>query len=228
MLIVIDNLIDTATVRRFREQLDAADWRDGRQTAGARAAQVKRNQQLADDDPVAQAIGNEILQVLGRHATFVSAALPHRIHPPKFNRYADGGHYGNHVDNAIMPMPGNRGTFRSDVSATLFLTDPADYEGGELTIETHFGTRQVKLPAGSLVLYPSTSLHRVNPVTRGARVSAFLWLQSMVVEDDQRALLYDLDLAIRALTRDGHASQKESLLRLTGVYHNLVRRWAKI
>lgn len=227
MLIVIDKLLDKDTVRQFRERLDSANWIDGRQTAGARALEVKKNQQLADDDETAVTLGKQILQVLGQNATFISAALPLRIHPPKFNRYADGGHYGNHVDNAIMQLPGGRALMRSDVSATIFLTEPEEYDGGELTIETRFGTQRVKLPAGNLVLYPSSSLHRVTPVTRGARTCAFLWLQSMVAEDDQRTLLFDLDRSIISLTRDGHAGQKEQLLHLTGVYNNLLRRWAQ-
>jgi len=227
MLIVINNLLDQDTVRQFRQQLDAAEWIDGRLTAGLTARQVKQNQQLADDNATAVAIGKQILQRLGTHATFISAALPSRIHPPKFNRYADGGHYGNHVDNALMSLPGSNAMMRSDLSATIFLSEPGEYDGGELTIETRFGTPRVKLPAGSMVLYPSSSRHQVTPVTRGARVCAFFWLQSMIADDEQRTLLFDLDRGLGALRDTAQPAQQDALLQLHGVYQNLVRRWAK-
>jgi len=228
MLNVIQNLLDKDTVRQFRERLDAAAWIDGRQTAGNVAGKVKQNEQLSDNDPLAVSLGNEILRRLDKNGTFVSAALPLRIHPPKFNRYADGGTYGNHVDNAVMQLPGSGTLFRSDVSATLFLCEPDEYDGGELTVETHFGTQRVKLPAGSMVLYPSSSLHRVTPVTRGARVCSFFWLQSMVADDDARTLLFDLDTSIRLLRADAATAQNPAVLRLSATYHNLLRRWAKV
>lgn len=227
MLTVIKDLLDADTVREFRAQLESAAWTDGRLTAGSVAMNVKQNQQLADDDPVAVALGGEILRRLEKSATFVSAALPLRIHPPKFNRYADGGHYGNHVDNAIMRLPGSPALFRSDVSATLFLCEPSEYDGGELTVQTTFGAQRVKLPTGSLVLYPSSSLHQVTPVTRGARVCAFLWLQSLVADDAERTMLYELDRGIRTLRQDPLTAGSPALLQLTSVYHNLLRRWAQ-
>lgn len=227
MLTVIENLVDKDTVRAWRVRLDAANWTDGKLTAGRSAVQVKTNQQLADEDPLCVEIGGDILRRLERNPVFISAALPQRIHPPKFNRYADGGQYGNHVDNAIMRIPGTASMFRSDVSATLFLAEPGEYDGGELTVETRFGAQRVKLPAGSLVLYPSSSLHRVTPVTRGVRVCAFLWLQSLVADEDARTLLFDLDRSIQALRREQAVAQGPAVLQLTGVYHNLLRRWAK-
>lgn len=228
MLNVIHNLLDKDTVREFRAQLDAANWVDGRSTAGSVAVKVKQNEQLADNDPVAVALGSEILKRLDKNGTFISAALPLRIHPPKFNRYAGGGTYGNHVDNAVMQLPGSGVLFRSDLSATIFLCEPDEYDGGELTVETHYGAQRVKLPAGSMVLYPSSSLHRVTPVTRGARVCSFFWLQSMVSDDDARTLLFDLDTSIRMLRADAATAQSPAVLRLSGTYHNLLRRWAKV
>lgn len=228
MLTVINDLLDKDTVRHFRERLDNANWIDGRQTAGTVALKVKQNQQLADNDPLAVSLGTEILKRLEKNGTFVSAALPLRIHPPKFNRYADGGHYGNHVDNAVMQLPGTSTLFRSDLSVTLFLSEPGDYDGGELTVDTRFGSQRVKLPAGSAVLYPSSSLHRVTPVTRGARVCSFFWLQSMVADEDARTLLFDLDTSIRMLRADAATAQSPAVLRLSGTYHNLLRRWAKV
>jgi PKHD-type hydroxylase len=228
MLTVIDRLLDKETVLAFRQRLEHANWLDGRQTAGSVAVNVKQNQQLADNDATAVALGGEILKRLEQTPAFISAALPLRIHPPKFNRYAGGGHYGNHVDNAIMPMPGSGGLFRSDLSATVFLCEPEEYDGGELTIDTRFGAQRVKLPAGSMVLYPSGSLHRVTPVTRGARICSFFWLQSMVADDDARTLLFDLDTSIRMLRADAATAQKPAVLQLSGTYHNLLRRWAKV
>lgn len=228
MLTVINNLLDKDTVRQYRERLDNANWIDGKQTAGTVAVKVKQNQQLADNDATAVALGADLLQRLEKHGTFVSAALPMRIHPPKFNRYADGGHYGNHVDNAVMQLPGNGPLFRSDLSMTVFLCEPGEYDGGELTVDTRFGSQRVKLPAGSAVLYPSSSLHRVTPVTRGARVCSFFWMQSMVADEDARTLLFDLDTSIRMLRADAATAQSPAVLRLSGTYHNLLRRWANI
>lgn len=225
MLIPIENVLSKDEVREFRARLDQAPWQDGLKTAGTLARAVKRNQQLEDGSELAVSLGNHILRKLGSHPAFISAALPDKIYPPKFNRYADGGAYGAHVDSALMQVPGTSVTVRSDLSATLFLAEPDEYDGGELEIEGPFGVQAVKLEAGDMVLYPSSSLHRVTPVTRGARIASFFWIQSLVADEGERTLLFDLDQAIQALTptvppEDG------TLLKLTGVYHNLLRRWA--
>ncbi|MBB6122397.1 Fe2+-dependent dioxygenase [Sphingobium subterraneum] len=227
MLIVIDNLLDEGEVARFREQLDQASWIDGAVTAGTRSFTVKQNRQLAEDDPLAVALGNRILHRLGTNALFLSAALPEKIYPPKFNLYQDGGHYGTHVDSAIMRVAAADLTLRTDLSATLFLSDPADYDGGELLIEGAFGAQEVKLAAGDMVLYPSSSLHRVNPVTRGQRIASFFWIQSAVPDEAARALLFDLDQSIQSLSAGASASHPE-IERLTHIYHNLLRRWAQV
>lgn len=227
MLTLIEQVLTTEEVSRFRAHLDAADWQDGLLTAGSLAAGVKHNQQLDEQSDLAIELGNHILRRLGSHPLFISAALPERIYPPKFNRYAGGGHYGAHVDGAVMPLPGSRDTLRSDLSATLFLCEPEEYEGGELTIETAFGAQQVKLAAGDMVLYPSSSLHRVEPVTAGARVCSFFWIQSMVRDEGKRTLLFDLDQSIQGLTPQQQNGDQD-ILRLTGVYHNLLRRWAEV
>ena len=220
MLLPIPDVLDAAQVREFRAALEAASWRDGRITAGHQSARAKDNAQLAEDDPLARRLGAVILEALGGHPLFVSAALPMRIYPPLFNRYAGGQSFGVHVDNAIRQAPdGTR--IRTDLSATLFLADPDEYDGGELSIEDTYGAHSLKLAAGSMLLYPATSLHRVEPVTRGARVASFFWIQSMVRDDGQRTLLFDLDQAIQRLAPD-HASA----IALTGIYHNLLRRWA--
>lgn len=228
MLMVIGNVLDKASVRAFRAQLETAGWSDGQATAGSLAARVKHNQQLPDASPVAQALGRQILGVLGRQPKFLSAALPDRIHPPRFNRYCGGDQYGTHVDGAIMSMPGTTQLLRSDLSVTLFLCEPDEYDGGELTIETKFGAQQVKLAAGDLVLYPSSSLHRVLPVTRGERVCSFFWLQSMVRDDGERELLYDLDQSVQALMASADDTASAQALQLSGIYHNLLRRWASV
>lgn len=225
MLITIDNVLDLAGVRRFRELLDAADWIDGRITAGSLATTVKHNQQLEIDSDLAVSLGNHLLRVLGNHPMFLSAALPEKIVPPRFNRYADGGSFGTHVDAAIMRVERAGMTLRSDLSATLFLCEPDEYDGGELLIETAFGAQAVKLPAGSLVLYPSSSLHQVTPVTRGARTCAFFWIQSLVRDDGERALLFDLDQNLQQLRAQLPADNPQQLA-LHGIYHNLLRRWA--
>lgn len=227
MLMTYDDVLDAATVQRFREALAGAEWIDGATTAGSLSRAVKRNQQLDDRSPAAVRLGNEILRRLGAHPGFLSAALPERIHPPKFNRYAGGGRYGVHVDGAIMRIADANLTLRSDLSATLFLTDPEDYDGGELRIETPFGAQAVKLPAGSMVLYPSSSLHEVTPVTRGERVCAFFWIQSMVRDEAARGLLHDLDRSIQSLSARS-APDDHDIVALTGVYHNLLRRWAVV
>lgn len=227
MLLSITQVLDKNEVRQFRQALEHAPWQDGKLTAGSIAADVKCNQQVDENAEVAIQLGNHILKKLGHHPLFVSAAMPHRIYPPKFNRYAGGGHYGTHVDGAIMPLPGMAYTLRSDVSATLFLCEPEEYEGGELMVETPFGVQEVKLGAGDMVLYPSTSLHQVAAVTQGVRTCAFFWVQSMIRDEGKRSLLFDLDQSIQAVTVD-RARNDAEVLRLTGVYHNLVRRWAEL
>jgi PKHD-type hydroxylase len=224
MLITLESVLSKDEVRSFRTRLDQADWQSGSATAGTLARNVKQNQQLGDGTELAVSLGQHILRRLGQVPLFISAALPNKIYPPKFNRYADGGTYGVHVDSAVMLIPGTSQSMRSDLSATLFLSEPDEYDGGELEIEDAFGAQAVKLEAGDLVLYPSSSLHRVTPVTRGARVASFFWIESLVRDDGARTLLFDLDQAIQGLTTkvgpdDAH------LLKLTGTYHNLLRRW---
>lgn len=225
MLIPIEGVLSKDEVRQFRQRLDVAEWQDGLKTAGTLARSVKRNQQLEDGSPLAVELGNFILRKLGNNPLFVSAALPSRIYPPKFNRYADGGTYGAHVDSAVMAVPGTNVSVRSDLSATLFLAEPDEYEGGELQIEGPFGIQTAKLAAGDMVLYPSSSLHQVTPVTAGARIASFLWIQSLVQNDSSRVLLFDLDQSIQGITPTLVADDPR-LLKLTGVYHNLLRQWA--
>ncbi|RRS02823.1 Fe2+-dependent dioxygenase [Aquabacterium soli] len=224
MLITIENVLSKDDVHAFRAKLDQADWQDGAHTAGPLARNVKQNQQLADGSDLAVALGQHILRQLGQQPLFISAALPNKVYPPKFNRYADGGTYGVHVDSAVMQIPGTGQSMRSDLSATLFLSEPDEYDGGELEIEDTFGAQAVKLEAGDLVLYPSSSLHRVAPVTRGARVASFFWIESLVRDDGERTMLFDLDQAIQGLTPKVPADDAH-LLKLTGTYHNLLRRW---
>lgn len=225
MLTIIENLLDQEEVRRFRDALDDAAWRDGADTAGTRSVAVKQNLQLPRGDALARQLGETILAKLGRHPEFVSASLAEKIWPPVFNLYQDGGHYGTHSDAALMRLPEARLTLRSDLSATLFLSDPDTYDGGELIVEEQFGAQAVKLAAGDMVLYPSSSLHQVAPVTRGRRICAITWIQSAVADNSARALLYDLDQSIRALTPD-RAKDDPEIDRLIHVYQNLLRRWA--
>jgi PKHD-type hydroxylase len=227
MLIAIPDVLTAAEVADVRARLDAADWADGKVTAGHQSAKAKDNAQLPETSTVARELGARVLDALSRNATFFAAALPRRIYPPLFNRYAGGQSFGYHVDNAVRydRSRGGAEPVRTDLSATLFLAAPESYDGGELEIEDTYGTQQVKLPAGHMVLYPGTSLHRVLPVTRGARVASFFWMQSLVRDDGQRRLLYELDLSIRHLTAD--APDHAALVQLTGVYHNLLRRWAE-
>lgn len=225
MLIPMEKVLSKREVAEFRRELDRAEWQDGLGTAGTLARHVKRNEQLEDGREPATSLGEHILRRLGTLPRFISAALPVRIYPPKFNRYADGGTYGIHVDSALMPVPGTNITVRTDLSATLFLAEPEEYDGGELEIESAFGVQSVKLEAGDMVLYPSSSLHRVAPVTRGARIASFFWIQSMVGDEGRRTLLFDLDQSIQALT-PLVAADDDRLLKLTGVYHNLLRCWA--
>lgn len=224
MLITMEAVLSKDEVLAFRAQLDQADWQSGAATAGTLARNVKQNQQLADGTELAVSLGQHILRRLGQVPLFISAALPNKIYPPKFNRYADGGTYGVHVDSAVMQIPGTSQSMRSDLSATLFLSEPDEYDGGELEIEDAFGAQAVKLEAGDLVLYPSSSLHRVTAVTRGARVASFFWIESLVRDDGARTLLFDLDQAIQGLTLKV-AADDAHLLKLTGTYHNLLRRW---
>ena len=226
MLIRIPNVLTKAEVAEVRRVIDAGPWVDGNETSGAQAAQAKANSQLAEDSQERRAAGDFILDKLEKNGLFITAALPLKVYPPLFNRYEGGQTFANHVDNAIRPVRGQNFRIRTDVSATLFLAEPEDYDGGELVIDDTYGPRSVKLSAGDMVVYPSTSLHRVMPVTRGARVGAFFWIQSMVREDAQRSLLFDLDASIQELTAAG--VDNPAIVRLTGVYHNLIRRWAEV
>ena len=224
MLLQIPDVLTPDQVREARQMLDAADWVDGRVTAGHQSSRVKNNLQLPEGSPVARQLGDTILAALQRNSLFISAALPLRVFPPLFNKYEGGGSFGNHVDNAIRQVPGTPHRIRTDLSATLFLAAPEEYDGGELLVEDTYGVHSVKLPAGHMVLYPSTSLHAVRPVTRGARIASFFWIQSMVRDDGQRTLLFDLDSAIQRISAD--APDHPAAVQLTGVYHNLLRRWA--
>ena len=226
MLLQIPDVLTGEQVAHARRLLDAAEWVDGRVTAGRQSAAVKHNEQLREDHPIARELGDVILAALQQNPTFVAAALPSRVFPPLFNRYQGGDAFGNHVDNAIRQIAGTPHRIRTDLSATLFLAGPQEYDGGELVVEDTYGVHSVKLPAGHMVLYPSSSLHHVRPVTRGARVASFFWIQSMIRDDSARTLLYDLDTAIQRLTVD--AADHPSVVQLTSVYHNLVRRWAEI
>jgi PKHD-type hydroxylase len=227
MLVRIPRLLSAEQVAHIRAQLAGTDWVDGKATAGAQSAGPKNNLQVPEDAPAARALGEIILGALGRSEAFMSAALALRVFPPLFNRYDPGMNFGTHIDNAIRfvkPSLGGAIRVRTDLSATLFLTDPADYDGGELVVEDTFGTHQVKLPAGDLILYSATSRHHVTPVTRGSRWSSFFWIQSMVRDEAARAMLFDLDTAIQGLRKQ--VGDSEQVISLTGLYHNLVRRWA--
>lgn len=225
MLLVIPDLLSPDQTRQCREALVRAEWIDGRGTAGHAALKAKRNQQLAADDPLAQRLGELVLQALTANPAFMSATLPLRVLPPRFNRYAGGGTYGFHVDGAVMNVPGAVQRIRTDISSTLFFSDPDEYEGGELVIQDTYGEQRIKLPAGHLVVYPGTSLHQVTPVTRGERLAAFFWTQSLVRDDAQRSLLYAMDQAIQSLTAKG--GNDDEVAQLIGVYHNLLRQWSQ-
>ncbi|SIS42358.1 Fe2+-dependent dioxygenase [Neptunomonas antarctica] len=224
-MIPIRKVFTPEQVQQIRLHLDEADWQGGEITAGQQARRVKHNQQLPQDGTLTQQIGDLILDALARHPVFISAALPQKIFPPMFNRYSVGETYGSHVDNAIRVIPGTTIRLRTDLSATLFLSDPDEYEGGDLQIEDHFGSQCVKLAAGDMILYPSTSLHQVMPVTAGRRVSAVFWLQSMVRSNEQREMLFGLDQSIQSLT-SLHGHEHQDVTRLSGVYQNLIRQWA--
>lgn len=225
MLIQVPNVLSKEQVAKCRKVMDEAAWVDGKTTAGPQAASVKQNGQLPDS-PQARELGDMVLDALGRSALFISAAVPLRVLPPMFNRYGQGQFFGSHVDGAIRSVAGTGIRLRTDMSCTLFLAEPDDYDGGELVIEDNYGSQSVKLPAGDMVLYPSTSVHHVTPVTRGYRVASFFWLQSMVRSDSARSMLFDLDQSIQKLTVDrGH--QDAVVVKLTGIYHNMLRHWAE-
>jgi PKHD-type hydroxylase len=225
VLLQVPQVLDADELARVRAKLAAAAWVDGNATSGYQSAQAKKNEQIAEDSAEARELGDVVLAALARHQLFFSAALPKQVFPPLFNRYNVGMTFGSHVDSAIRTHAGNRLRMRTDLSATLFLASPEEFDGGELVVEDNYGTHSVKLPAGDMVLYPATSLHRVTPVTRGARVASFFWIQSMVRDDAQRTLLFDMDMSIIRLTREhpGHPA----LVSLVGVYHNLLRMWAE-
>ncbi|MEO8669993.1 MAG: Fe2+-dependent dioxygenase [Tahibacter sp.] len=228
MLLHVPNVLDVQQVAHCRERLAASDWLDGRVTAGYQSAQTKNNLQLPDDHPVARELGSIVLDGLSRSPTFVAGALAKRIFPPLFNCYKPGHSFGIHVDNAVRyPRTGeDRSAMRTDLSATLFLSEPDEYEGGELVVEDSFGTHSVKLPAGDLILYPAGSLHQIEPVRSGERVASFFWIQSMVRDDAERRLLFDLDLAIQNLNLQ--VAKHPAMVQLVGIYHNLLRRWTEI
>lgn len=226
MLLQIPNVLTAEQIAYCRQKLDAADWMDGRITAGHQSARVKNNQQLPEEHPVTRELGEMIVQALEANPLFMAAALPAKVFPPLFNCYRNGQSFGNHVDNAIRQVTGTPHRVRTDLSATLFLAAPEEYDGGELCVEDLYGVHSVRLPAGHLVLYPASSLHHVRPVTRGARIASFFWIQSMVRDDGERTLLFDLDMAIQRIGSE--TPDHPSVLELTGVYHNLLRRWAEV
>jgi PKHD-type hydroxylase len=225
MLLRIPEVLTADEVLRARARMEAARWVDGNVTSGHQSAQAKYNEQLPEESADARELGEMVLQALARSPLFFSAALPKQVFPPLFNRYGPGMTFGNHVDAAIRTHPVQPVRIRTDLSATLFLGDPESYDGGELLVEDTYGVQSVKLPAGDMVLYPATSLHRVAPITRGVRVASFFWIQSMVRDDAQRTLLFDLDMAIIKLTQVN--PKDPALVSLTGVYHNLLRMWAE-
>ncbi len=227
MMVHIPGVLSPEQVAECRQLLQQAQWIDGKATAGFQSAMTKDNMQLPQDSVQARQMGELILQALSRNPLFISAALPSKVFPPLFNCYQGGQSFGLHVDNAVREVPATGERIRTDLSATLFFTSPDEYDGGELLVEDTYGAHSVKLPAGDMILYPSTSLHRVSPVTRGARVCSFFWLQSMVRDDGQRSLLFDLDSSIQQLNRELGAGHSSSV-QLTGVYHNLLRRWADV
>lgn len=224
MLLTIPEVLSTEQVRHCREVLNAAHWVDGRVTAGYQGSMVKDNLQLPENSVAARELGNLILGALESNPLFISAVLPSRVYPPLFNRYDGGQHFGDHIDNAVRLLPGSGRKLRTDVSATLFLADPEEYDGGELLIEDTYGVHSVKLTAGHMIVYPASSLHRVSPVTRGTRIASFFWIQSLVRDDAQRTLLFDIDTAIQRLNQS--AADERAIVQLTGSYHNLLRMWS--
>ncbi|NJM33085.1 MAG: Fe2+-dependent dioxygenase [Limnobacter sp.] len=222
MLLPIKNLLNTEQLAHLHTCLAQAEWADGKATAGSQSAAVKFNEQLPEQSQTARELGQLVLQQLGQHALFLSAALPHTIYPPLFNRYTGGQHFGMHIDNALRAIPGTRQLLRTDLSATLFLSDPASYTGGELVIHTELGVREIKLPAGDLLLYPASTLHQVKPVTHGTRLASFMWIQSMVQDTRYREVLFNLDQSIQQLSAS-LGNNHTNVVELTGVYHNLLR-----
>ncbi|RKH77886.1 Fe2+-dependent dioxygenase [Corallococcus sp. AB045] len=225
MMVHIPQVLTPEQVAHCRAVFDKAAWEDGRTTAGKQSMQVKKNLQLPEGSPAARELGDLVLAGLEKSPLFISAVLPQRVFPPLFNRYESGMDFGSHVDNAIRPLLGSNQRIRTDVSATLFLSDPDSYDGGELVVEDTYGNHSAKLPAGDLIVYPSTSLHHVTPVTRGVRLASFFWIQSMIRDAGQRSLLFDMDTSIMQLTRE--VPKSPALVMLTGVYHNLLRQWAE-
>ncbi|MBI4850195.1 MAG: Fe2+-dependent dioxygenase [Acidobacteria bacterium] len=226
MLLTIPEVLNSDELAQAKEFLAKADWVDGRVTAGHQSARAKNNQQIPENHKVAKKLGEMILSALGKNALFISAALPAKVFPPLFNRYQGGQSFGTHIDNAIRQIPQTAHYIRTDLSATLFLNHPEDYEGGELVIEDNYGVHKVKLPAGHMILYPASSLHHVTQVTKGARIASFFWIQSMVRDDGKRTTLFDLDLAIQQLNKD--IPEHKTIIQLTGIYHNLLRSWADV
>jgi len=224
MLLHIPQILTPEEVAEFRRRLAEGDWTDGRETVGAQGAEVKRNEQLRDTSPLKAELGDAVLRALRRSPLFFAAALPRRILPPRFNRYAGGGEYGFHVDGAVMSL-GPDEQMRSDISCTLFLNDPEEYDGGRLVVSDTYGEHVIAERAGDAVIYPSSSLHRVEPVTRGVRLASFFWVQSLVRDDATRRILFELDTSIQKLTVDG--ADRDAVLQLTSVYHNLLRRWSE-
>lgn len=225
MLLVIPNVLTKAEVAEFRQKMDSADWVDGKVTAGSQSRLAKVNQQLPESSDLARTLGQYILQKLGQNELFLTAALPDQTYPPLFNRYGEGMSFGSHIDNAMRPIKGTGTLIRTDISSTLFLSEPEDYDGGVLTIETQYGAQEVKLRAGDMILYPGTSVHHVTEVTRGVRVAAFFWTQSLVRDAHLRGLLFDLDQSIQAISASLGGDHAE-VIRLTGLYHNLLRQWS--
>ena len=226
MLLTIPDVLTPEELAKARDILDKAEWVDGKVTAGHQSAMAKDNMQIPEGHPAAHELGRMILSALGNNPLFISAALPRHIFPPLFNRYTGGQSFGTHVDNSIRQIAGTPHRIRTDISATLFFAAPEEYDGGELCVEDTYGLKKVKLPAGHVVLYPSTSLHHVRPVTRGARICSFFWIQSMVRDDGQRSILFDLDRGIQRLNHD--VPNHPVSVQLTGVYHNLLRQWAEV
>jgi PKHD-type hydroxylase len=227
MLICVPDVLSKSEVAEFRGAMDSASWEDGRSTAGAQSAMVKKNEQLPPDGETSRKLGERVIKALTVSPLFISAAIPRHIFPPLFNRYGIGQHFGVHVDNAVRGdhLTGMR--IRTDLSVTLFLSEPEDYDGGELLVEDHYGAQEIKLPAGHLVLYPATSLHTVTPITRGVRVASFFWLQSMIRDGHARSMIFDLDHAIQGLVKRLGNGDAE-VVKLTGIYHNLIRYWAEL
>ena len=226
MLLQVPDVLTADQVANCRKTLEAADWVDGRITAGHQSARAKNNLQLREDLEQAKLLGDVVLAALENNPLFMSAALPLKVFPPLFNRYEDGQSFGNHVDNAIRQVTGTPHRVRTDLSATLFFSNPDEYDGGELVVEDTYGVHSVKLPAGHLILYPASSVHHVRPVTRGMRLASFFWIQSMVRDDGERTILFDLDVAIQRLLND--VPEHRSVVELTSLYHNLLRRWADV